>query len=138
MFKFDEYPEIKKAHEEYQDLMGRWYELEVEEDSYSKVEYSKMYSDYDRKIENLMYNIYAKAVFDAFSPIKPTLRAVWKKNKPLKWEKEISDTFDDCDEDQRRVLFGMVEEEDPYILPAEYYIGKTHVEEYLEKEAQKK
>lgn len=135
MFKFDEYPQLKEIHEKYARLMQDWYQLEVDEYKYSKEEYNKLFYSADREIEDLMFNDYAKHVFDAFNPIKPTLRAVWEQNKSCSWEEIIADDFDECDEDKRRVLFGMVEEEDPYILPAEYYIGKTHVEEYLENEA---
>ena len=138
MFKFDEYPEIKEIHLKYQDLMDRWYKLEAEQSSYSKEKYSKIYKDYDKKIDNLMYNVYAKAVFEAFSPIKPMLRDVWNKNKPFLWDEIIANSFDKCDEDQRVVLFGMVEEEDPYILPAEYYTGKTEIELYFENKERSK
>ena len=133
MFKFDEYPEIKKAHEEYQKLFNRMYEIEAEDYKYSEEEFYRLAKEANKKVEAFMLSTYAKAVFDAFSPIKPTLRAVWKKFEPVTWDSIIAKTFEECNESQRTRLFGMVEEEDPYILPAEYYIGKTHVEEYLEK-----
>ncbi len=129
MFKFDEYPEIKKTHGEYAQRRDEIYESEQDDAKYWAL----------REIQNnLKFNIYAKAVFDAFNPIKPTLRAVWKKNKPCKWEKVIANSFDECDEDQRVILFGMVEEETPYILPAEYYTGKTEIELYFENKERSK
>ncbi len=131
MFKFDEYPELKKAHEEYARRRDEIYKIDDASDDPDDPQYWNL-----RKIQdNFKFNIYAKAVFDAFNPIKPVLRDVWEKNKPCTWEEIIGDNFDECDEDKRGLLFGMVEEEDPYILPAEYYTGKTEIELYFEGKA---
>ena len=130
MFKFDEYPEIKKAHEMSEKLSMKSYAEEFKgeikgilgskNDSWGKA--IKNCQDFDE-------NVYPKVVFDTFCEIKPTL-TYKKTGESFNWDSVFENKpFDKLDLKQRKTLYMMVEYERPYRLPDEYYDERDWYEE---------
>ncbi len=130
MFKFNDYPEIKKAHEMSEKLSMKSYAEEFKgerkgilgskNDSWGKA--IKNCQDFDE-------NVYPKVVFDTFCEIKPTL-TYKKTGESFNWDSVFENKpFDKLDLKQRKTLYMMVEYERPYRLPDEYYDERDWYEE---------
>ena len=116
MFKFDEYPEIKKAHKTSEKFDALTYKKEFV--------YEKSDKNEDRKK-------WAESIRDEASfneQIKPVLTVV-KTGEKVAWNKCYAETFEKLDKNQRKTLFMLIEDEYPYRLPDEYYDEKDWYEE---------
>lgn len=120
MFKFDEYPEIKKVHNEYSKLNKRSYKLDSA--------YHRSFSENDRKMWRdsindclTYYEVYAKPVYKLFSMLKPKLLNIRTK-KYEKWDRIfVESSFEKFTTTEFRILFGLIERQGLYRLPPEYY-----------------
>lgn len=128
MFKFDKYPEIKKAHEISNDFDMKSYKREF---AYEKSDSDKARAKWAKSIRNeeaFNEQVYANIVFDIFSKIKPNLTIV-KTGKKVSWNECYGDIFENLNRDQRKTLFMLIEDEYPYRLPDEYYDERDWYEE---------
>lgn len=132
MFKFEEYPEIKKAHE----LSRKWdkkaYQAEFEcERSGGSIDKSKKWQGV---IDNGMAfddNVYPSVVFKTFNNIKPSLTKV-KTGEIFTWDEIFEGkSFEELDNKLRKTLYMLVEYERPYRLPAEYYDNRDRIQEII-------
>ena len=130
MFKFDEYPEIKKAHEMSDKLDKMFYRKEREcmkkgVDISSNTELGELIAD----SRNYKENEYARLVYETFKGLGLTLTQV-RTGEKLKWDALFEKmNFEDIDSKHRKYLYMMIEEERPYRLPDEYYDEKDWYEE---------
>lgn len=123
MFKFEDFPILKKHHLEYEKLY-KWS---------SGASYSDEYEKRAKKFDDFIYNVYAKAIFDIFSKIKPNL---YRLDVIYNWSDVFSSSFE-CVSNRtmeenigdRSVLVGLVEQESSYRLPSEFYenINKDNI-----------
>lgn len=119
MFKFDDYPEIKKAYKEYSRLTRISNTLidKIQPDGKWRKESDEAFEEL-RKYED---NVFPLKVFEAFKDIKPMLYHQFK-NRFEKWEKVFPDNWGECDDDHKANLMGLVLELSGYYwLPEEYY-----------------
>ncbi len=129
MFKFNEYPEIKKAHEVSVKLDKKFYrkEFELEKVGESEEIKSEMYKIIE-ETRNYTENEYAKIIFDQFDPIKPVLK-VKKTGEKIDWDAIFENKkFEELSPRQRKTLYLLVEGGYPYLLPSEYYNQKGNKE----------
>ena len=124
MFKFDEYPEIKKAYREHTRLSRISDKLErkiLPDDEASK----KLADEAIKKWSAFNQNEFALIIFKTFKDIKPKLYHRFD-DCFVKWEEVFSDKWEELDEDQRIDLLGLVLElgYGDYWLPDKYYDDK--------------
>ena len=84
---------IKKCHKEYEKLMKAW-DLASE--------------TLETKFEDFSRNVYAKAIFETYSKIKPVLVRV-RKGKKYEWDEFFKSSFDKLDNLDKSALVGLVE-----------------------------
>ena len=128
MFKFDEYPEIKKAYREHKRL------LKVRRDAEKKIRPNDEDSKSPWKIAHknvIEFNqdSFAKTVFNAFKDKTPKLYNQ-AKNCFAKWDQVFPEEWEDFDEGQKYELLSLVLEigYGHYWLPDEYYDEKSRYE----------
>ncbi|MDR2201346.1 MAG: hypothetical protein LBP26_01060 [Clostridiales bacterium] len=121
MFKFDEYPGIKKAYREHKRLVNTAYKLESkiradDEKSEEPVEAAIVAS------EKFDYEVFAPVIFSVFKDIKPKLYNGLT-NKFEKWDKVFPDEWEKFTRNEKSHLLGLVLEIGcgGYWLPNEYY-----------------
>lgn len=133
MFKFEEYPEIKKAHELYNKFSKKMYKEEIKTLTKNGDEH---YKDWDKAITNALEFktfVYSKIVFVAFSKLKPML-VCDKSGEKVSWDVVFGQNFDILIDGQKKQIAMLVENEFPYRLPDEYYNNLDWFEEEKKKE----
>ena len=132
MFKFEEFPEIMKAHKISKKYDAR---INAEELKFER-KITKDKSEWEKAIQQGMdfdLNEYSKVVFQQFNTIKPKL-TLKKTSEIVSWETVFENkNFEELSEKQRKTLMMMVEYERPYRLPDEYYNNKDWFEEVKKK-----
>ncbi len=128
MFKFDEYPEIKKAHKMSEDFNMRTYKKEFAYERTNNSGAKTKWAESIRDEASFNEQIYANIVFETFSKIKPVLTVV-KTGEKVAWNKCYAEAFEKLDKNQRKTLFMLIEDEYPYRLPDEYYDERDWYEE---------
>ncbi len=128
MFKFDEYPEIKKAHKTSEKFDALTYKKEFAYEKSDKNEDRKKWATSIKNEKDFNKKVYASVIFDVFSKIKPVLKIV-RTGEMVGWDSCYGETFEELDERQRKTLYMMVELERPYRLPDEYYDERDWYEE---------
>ena len=130
MFKFEEYPEIEKAHKIFKRLDSASYAADVKhENTNLEKHYAQWSQSFEKKI-SYKRNEYAKIVFDTFVHIKPKLYNILTK-KYEKWNTIFGKNYtfvenrqDDIMSflnDKEIIFVNIIEEEGRYRLPPEYY-----------------
>lgn len=131
MFKYDEFPEIKKMHEISVKKNDLTYKKEFK---FYKFNTKKSREEWKKSIEDegdFDESIYAETIYNFFKEIKPQLTYL-KTGEKFEWDKIFEQKkFEELDSKQRKIAFMMVEYERPYILPAEYYDERDRMEEKL-------
>ena len=124
MFKFDEYPEIKKAYREHNRLKRIVYSLEKKIRPDDKAS-EKLYDESFKKWDEFDRNEFALIIFKTFKDIKPKLYHRFD-DCFVKWEEVFSDKWEELDEYKRNDLLGLVLEigYGRYWLPDKYYDDK--------------
>ena len=123
MFKFNEYPEIKKAFREFTRLKNRTYAAEKKikpDDEASELAYDEAYANWDA-----FFPLFAQIIYNTFKDKKPKLYHQFK-DYFIEWDKVFPDTFEKRDEGLENNLLGLVLEigYGNYWLPDEYYDDK--------------
>ena len=127
MFKFDEYPEIKKAYREYTRL-NRILDKEERKiqpsDDDSRLSAQKAFD----KLEAFS-DVFSLLIYNTFKCKKPKLYSQVK-NCFAKWDKVFPDNWEDFNEGQKYELLSLVLEigYGQYWLPDEYYDEKSRYE----------
>ncbi len=124
MFKIDEYPEIKKAYREHNRLKRIVYSLEKKIRPDDKAS-GKPYDEAFDKWVAFNRNEFALIIFKTFKEQKPKLYHRFD-DCFAKWEEVFPETWEECGEDQRIDLLGLVLElgYGDYWLPDKYYDDK--------------
>ena len=124
MFKIDEYPEIKKAFREHTRLEKIVYNLEKKIRPDDKAS-EKPYDEAFKKWDEFDRNEFALIIFKTFKDIKPKLYNNIK-DYFVKWKEAFPEKWEECGEDQRNALLGLVLElgYGEYWLPDKYYDDK--------------
>ena len=120
MFKYDEFPEIKKAHKQYNRLVNRYLSMGIK---YQRTEDENLYNEWGVAIQDaLKYRNegYGKIVFDVFKKIKPDINDSIE-GKIRTWDELYGQDFDKLSDTLKKSLSMLIEEERPYRLPDEYY-----------------
>lgn len=122
MFQFDLFPEILKAHKKSRQLSKKINAAEIKNVNRGgdPNKDSKWQSVLD---EGLKFDseTYPQIIYNVFSPIKPDL-TIKKTGEIIKWDSLFfNKPFDELSNDQKTILYLMVEAERPYLLPQEYY-----------------
>ena len=124
MFKFDDYPEIKKAYREHSRLTRILYREEKRmrpDDEDSEIPWKIAHEN----LVDFNQNSFAKSVFNAFKDKKPKLYSQVKECF-AKWDKVFPDNWEEFNEGQKYELLSLVLEigYGQYWLPDEYYDDK--------------
>ena len=121
MFKFDEYPEIKKAYREHNRLKRIVYSLEKKIRPDDKASGKPYDEAFDKWVAFNRYE-FALIIFKTFKEQKPKLYHRFD-DCFAKWEEVFPETWEECGEDQRIDLLGLVLElgYGDYWLPDKYY-----------------
>ena len=124
MFKFDEYPEIKKAYREHNRLKRIVYSLEKKIRPDDKASGKPYDEAFDKWVAFNRYE-FALIIFKTFKEQKPKLYHRFD-DCFAKWEEVFPETWEECGEDQRIDLLGLVLElgYGDYWLPDKYYDDK--------------
>ena len=124
MFKFDEYPEIKKAYREHNRLKRIFNKAEKKispEDEESRI----LADEAIKNLKAFNRNEFSLIIFKTFKDIKPKLYHRFD-DCFAKWEEVFSDKWEELDEYKRNDLLGLVLEigYGRYWLPDKYYDDK--------------
>jgi len=128
MFKFEEFPEIKKAHEISENFDMKTYKKEFAYEKSAKNKDREKWATSIKNENDFNVQVYANVIYDVFSKIKPVLKIV-KTGEIVNWNDCFGETFEALDEKQRKKLYMMIELERPYRLPDEYYDERDWYEE---------
>ncbi len=133
MFKYDDYPEIKKAHKICENFSKKMYAAEFKAEAKGT---AKANEEWGQSIKNgleFKTYVYSKIVFNIFAPIRPELTMVTD-GKKYAWDSVFGQSFSLLNDSQKKRVAMMVEEERPYRLPDEYYDDKDWFEEQKKKD----
>ena len=120
MFNFNNFPNLKKCHIQYERCTKKIYKYDCPSDSKKE---RKIFESIEN-VRNYEKNIYAKEIFDVFSHLKPVLTDRRTKTM-VKWEKIFKDDFNKfSDEDKEKLVLLIEEYGSLYRLPEEYYLSK--------------
>lgn len=131
MFKYDDYPEIKKAHRVSCNWNKKLYDAEFAHERRGVETRTKKWQTLIDSGKSFDENVYSQVVFNVFNPIKPILTKV-KTGENIAWDEIFEQKeFEELDSTQRQILFMLVEYERPYRLPEKYYDKRDRIEEKL-------
>ena len=135
MFKYDEYPEIKKAHSQLKKLRNAMYKAEFasEKSGGAKSKEDEWQKAHDSCVD-FKLNVYARVIYNFFTPMQPMLTEK-SSGKIAKWSDVFHQgDFSKLDNDQKKMLVLIVDDERPYRLPDKYYNDKDWFEEQKKKD----
>ncbi len=117
-FKFEEYPEIMKCHNEYDALVNSLYEKDDEFDNgLCKKEDIEIFR---KKIDDFYWNEYAFSVFKEFYG-KGLVVSNWETKKQYNFDEKYSSKFEELSIGERDSLVSLVEIKYAWKLPKEFY-----------------
>ena len=145
MFLFDEFPEIKKAHKQYRELVDESYKLEIKGEKSGNEKYFNLAGQATEKAASFGNTVLSKIIFDTFAPIKPSLlntqtekyllnpktneyELVSKEKKNPSWDDVFGNDYSKLDDSKKKCLVGLVEGNLVYFLPDKYYDNRDKVE----------
>ncbi len=121
-FRYEDFPKIKKCHDEYEKLGDRTYEIESLKDEGKCTEND--WCDSLDLWDNYSNNVYAKVIFEEFKGKGIYLkRPVGKEIKAFD-EVFYQDNFNEITLSQRSALTSIFEGPNGWKLPVEYYETK--------------
>ena len=113
-FNFDKAPELLESYREYKTLRLKATSLSMKDTKNSKYDNAATARDeYGR-------NVFAKMIWDKFSPIAPTLYN-GDKEVYVEWVEVFDKDFEELTDTQKYFLVGLIEKDYIYELPKEYY-----------------
>ena len=120
-FKFEEYPEILKCRQEYNDILNYAYSLESlrEAGKCSNIDIENALNACDEYKENK----YARVVFDEFYG-KGLLIKDWRTKKIVKFDEQFKTPFNTINNINRQIIVSLVHIKFGWKLPAKYYTNK--------------
>lgn len=133
MFKYDEYPEIKKAHQLCVKFSKKMYNAEFKAEAKGT---AKANEDWGQSINNALEfktYVYSKVVFRAFAPLRPELTMV-NDGKKYAWDSVFGQAFNALDPTYKKLVAMLVEDEFPYRLPDKFYNDRDWFEEQKKKD----
>lgn len=108
---------IKKCHNEYVRLMSLWDKaldkLESKSNIFNRSKLQKEYDEAGKNFNEYSRNIYAKAIYDTYDKIKPTLIRI-KTGESRLWEEVFKLRFEELGAVERSILVGLVENSGGY------------------------
>ncbi len=117
MFKFNDYPNLKKCHTQYEKYSRRMYQYDCPTDPKKELKVLESIND----VRNYARTVYSKEIFDIFSKIKPTLMDRRIK-RLIDWSCVFNDDFNKYSNDDKEKLVLLVEEYGSiYRLPKDFY-----------------
>ena len=115
-FNFDKAPELLETYREYKNLRLKATSLSMKDTKNNKYDKAATARDeYGR-------NVFAKMIWDKFSPIAPTLYN-GDKEVYVEWVEVFDKDFEELTDTQKYFLVGLIEKDYIYELPKEYYKG---------------
>ena len=118
-FDFDQFPELEKIYDKY-------YKIYLKALKYSMKDGTKNGEKMEKAIEEARqygYSVLAPIIYNIFSKIKPQLYRRIKGPGYYNWDDVFGKPFDELDENQKKVLIGLLSGEFVYLLPGKYYIS---------------
>lgn len=124
MFKYDEYPEIKKAYEEFNRLKDRCYALEKKIRPNDEASQTRC-KEADDNLDAFTRNVFAPLIYNTLKDKKPKLYNRIKE-RFVKWDQVFPKELTASDAELNNDLLGLVLEigYGDYWLPDEYYDDK--------------
>lgn len=116
-FNFDKFPELLKVYEKYRIL-------ELDATKYclkNTASYQKKYEKASKVRDTYANTVLAKAIYNCFNEIKPTLRKRRGEEAFYKWEEIFDKPFENLNENQLKCLVGLIYRKFVYELPQQYY-----------------
>lgn len=123
MFRYEDFPEINKAHKNYHKLVNRYTKAHIKYDKSGAENASNKWGAGIQDAQTYRIEYYCKIVFDVFKAIKPDIKDK-KEGTIYKWDELYGQDFEQLSPTLKKALSMMVEEERPFILPAKYYDDK--------------
>lgn len=133
MFKYNDYPEIKKAHKICENFSKKMYAAEFKAEAKGTAKANEKWGQSIKNGLEFKTYVYSKIVFNIFAPLRPELTMV-KDGKKYAWDSVFGQDFDALDPTHKKVVAMLVEDEFPYRLPDEYYDDKDWFEEQKKKD----
>lgn len=116
-FNFKKYPNLLEMYELYRKLRLKATEYSMKNSASAGEKMMKANAESD----NYGYNIFAKAIYDTFAPIKPKLHKRRGESAYFQWKEVFDKPFEELDINQRKCLVGLIEGKFVYELPLKYY-----------------
>ena len=82
----------------------------------------KKMDEADKLLKDYAYNIFARAIFEEFSGIKPVLFKEDEEEKIYRWDEVFNSNFEELDINKRKCLVGLLNRTFVYSLPNDYYV----------------
>ena len=116
-FNFKKYPELLELYKVYRNirLKATGYSMKNSESASKKMMKANAEGD------DYGYNIFAKAIYDVFAPIKPKLHKRRGESAYFQWDEVFDKPFEELDINHRKCLVGLIEGKFVYELPLSYY-----------------
>ena len=102
---------IERCHNERQELSKNWQATRVKLEKANILNRAKRQEEYDRAFNELLNysrGVYAKAIYDAYSIIKPNLLAE-KTGEMRSWDDLFDEEFEQLDAMHCDILVGLIE-----------------------------
>ena len=115
-FKFELYSSLLPIYKEYMQLRLKATALSRKDSERA----GKKYLEAAEKRDAFARDVVAKAVYDIFSPLHPSLLNA-DKEMTVTWETVFDGEFDQMSNKQKYYLVGLIEGDYVYELPSEYY-----------------
>jgi len=116
-FNFNKFPELLEVYKEYRILELNATKYSMNDSANSTNKYKKA-SAISKQYAN---TVLAKAIYNIFNEIKPTLHKRRGEEGFYKWEEVFDKPFDQLNENQLKCLVGLIYRKFVYELPQEYY-----------------
>ena len=119
-FNFSKAPQLLEIYGEYKKHKNSA-SSSANKESSKKGEYEKA----SKKRDDFGRNTFAKAIWEIFNPIAPTLYNS-DKEENVSWNEVFSETFEELSTRQKDFLVGLIERNYIYELPKEYYNNRNY------------
>lgn len=102
---------VKTCYKERKKLSEKWQGTRIKLNNANMLNRAKRQKEYDEAFNEMLNysrNVYAKAIYDAYSNIKPLLVRV-KTGEKIAWDNLFSKRFEALDSMYRDILVGLIE-----------------------------
>ena len=138
MFKFEKYPDIYEAYEEYARLVAISYKYDVKHENTRSEKHEKLFWNAFNKARDYKVNIYSKIIFNSLVKERPNIHYAHRKirefdeetqkfyiagerNEYDSWDTYFEEGYDMLTDEKKKILPCLIEEEGLYRLHADYY-----------------